>query len=93
MVLYDYLSFCSLCFSSLAVILQVRSCKLITNWSKGTTIFINPPRCYIKNVCLKTSWSFNRTVIAFPKAVLAILTVVEMVTAVRMCMQGGTYGK
>ena len=32
-------------------------------------------------------------VIAFPKAVLAILTVVEIATAVHMCMQGGTYGE
>jgi len=36
---------------------------------------------------------FNIIVIAFPKAVLVILTVVEIGAAVHMCMQGGTYGE
>jgi len=38
--------------------------------------------------------AFSKTliVITFPKAVLAMLTVVEIAAAVHMCMQGGTYG-
>jgi len=36
---------------------------------------------------------FNIIVITFPKAVLAIRTVVEIAAAVHMCMQGGTYGE
>ena len=32
-------------------------------------------------------------IISFPKVVLAMLTVVEIATAVHMCMQGGTCGE
>jgi len=57
-------------------------------WAVGCEVCLGP-------LAVGRGLAFSKTliVITFPKAVLAIRTVVEIAAAVHMCMQGGTYGE